>query len=59
VDISPKSQNTQDTIHKPHAAQEKGSSMCGCFNPSYKKNKIPIGANTETKYRVETEGKAL
>ena len=34
MDISPKVQNTQDTIHKPHEAQEKGRQKCGYIDPS-------------------------
>ena len=30
VDISPKVQNTQDSIHRPYEAQE-GRPKCGCF----------------------------
>jgi len=37
VDISPKAQNTQDMIHRPHEAQEEGKPKCGCFNPSQKR----------------------
>jgi hypothetical protein len=33
VNIIPETQNTQDTIHKPHEAQE-GKQMCGYFDPS-------------------------
>jgi hypothetical protein len=33
VDISPKAQNNQDTIHRPHEAQERRP-KCGCFSPS-------------------------
>jgi len=31
--IAPKAWNTQDTIHRPHEAQE-GRPKCGCFRPS-------------------------
>jgi hypothetical protein len=31
-----KAQNTQYIIHKPHEAQEKGRSKCGCSSPSQK-----------------------
>jgi len=44
VDISTKSQNTQDTIHRPHEAQEEGRPKCGCFSHSY---------NGEQKYSQE------
>jgi hypothetical protein len=33
-DISPEAQNTRDTIHKPHEAQEERRQKCGYFNPS-------------------------
>ena len=36
MDISPKAQNTQDTIYRTHEAQEEGRPKCGCFSPSYK-----------------------
>jgi hypothetical protein len=29
----PRSLNTEDTIHRPHEAQEEGR-RCGCFGPS-------------------------
>jgi hypothetical protein len=29
VDISPTAPNNQDTIHRPHEAQEEGRSKCG------------------------------
>jgi hypothetical protein len=29
-------QNTQDTIHRPHEAQEEGRTKCGYFGPSKK-----------------------
>jgi len=32
--VAPKAQNTQDTIHRPHEAQEEGRPNCGCFSPS-------------------------
>ena len=32
--ISPKAQNTQDTIHRQHEAQEERRPKCGCFGPS-------------------------
>ena len=34
VDISPKAQNIQDTIHRPHEAKEEGRQKFGYFNPS-------------------------
>jgi hypothetical protein len=57
VDTSPKAPNNQDTIHRPHEAQEKGRPKCGYFVPSYKENKILTGAKMEIKCRAETEGK--
>jgi hypothetical protein len=33
VDFSSEAQNTQDTIHRPHEAQEKGRPKCGYFSP--------------------------
>jgi hypothetical protein len=58
VDISPKAPNIQDTIHRPHEAQEEGRPKCGCFCP-LKENKIFTGANIEIKCRAETKGKAI
>jgi hypothetical protein len=34
MDISPKSQNIQDTIDRPHEAQE-GRPKCGCFGQCF------------------------
>ena len=34
ISFSPKAQNTQDTIYRPHEAQEEGRPKCGCFSPS-------------------------
>jgi hypothetical protein len=31
MDISPEAQNTQDTIPRPHEAQEEGRPNCGYF----------------------------
>ena len=36
MDIRPKAQYTQDTIHRTHEAQEKGRAKCGCSGPSQK-----------------------
>ena len=57
MDISPKSPNIQDTIHKPHEAQEEGKLKCGYLSPSYKDNKVLTGANMEIKCRAETTQK--
>ena len=43
MDISPKAQNKQDTIHRPQEAQEEGRPKCGCFGFSEKGNKILTG----------------
>ena len=59
MDISPKALNTQDTIHRPHEAQEEGRPNCGCFGSSEKQNKILTRANIWIKCRAETEGKAI
>ena len=32
--ISPEAQNTQDTIQRPHEAQEEKRPKSGCFSPS-------------------------
>ena len=32
--LSPEAQNTQNTIHRPHEAQEEGRQKCGYFGPS-------------------------
>jgi hypothetical protein len=36
VDIILEAQNTHDTVHRPHEAQEEGKPKCGYFNPSQK-----------------------
>ena len=59
MDISPKTQNKQDTIHRLQEAQEEGRPKCECFGFSEKGNKILTGAIMETKYGAETEGKAI
>jgi hypothetical protein len=59
VDISPKYQNSQDTIHRPHEAQEEGRSKGGFFGPSRKRSKIPMGGDSETKFVAEIEGKSI
>ena len=61
MDISQKVSNTQDTIHRPHEAQEERP-KCEYFDPSYKWwwwDKIPMGGDTESKCGAETEGKAI
>jgi hypothetical protein len=58
VDISPKALNTQDTIHRPHEAQEEGRPMDGFFSPSYKREhphrSRGIGMRQEVSGRGET-----
>ena len=45
--ICPEAQNTQDTIHQPHKAQEEGRRpKCGCF--SSLKGEQNRGGNMET-----------
>jgi hypothetical protein len=53
VDFSLKAHNTQDKIHSPCEAQDKGRPKYGCFRG----NKILKGGNTVTKCGTETEGK--
>jgi hypothetical protein len=48
VDISPKAQNTQDTIHRPYEAQEEGRPKCGWIFQSY--------LERGRKYSLEVEG---
>jgi hypothetical protein len=58
VDISPRAQNIQDTIHRPHEAQEGENQSVGALVLLKWGNKILTGGN-ETKYRAKTEGKAV
>jgi hypothetical protein len=58
VNISPKVQNTQDTIHRPYEAQEEGRPECASVLLRWG-NKILTGGNMETKCEAETEGKAI
>jgi hypothetical protein len=59
VDINPKALNSQDTIRKTHETQEEERPMCECFSPSENGKENTPGRRTETKYGVETEGKAI
>jgi hypothetical protein len=59
VDISPKAQDTQDILHRPHEAQEEGRQSVDALVFLRRGNKILTGANMETKYGAETEGKAI
>jgi hypothetical protein len=52
VDISPKAQNTQDTIYRPHEAEDASVLL-------RRVNKILIGGNMVTKSGAKTEGKAI
>jgi hypothetical protein len=58
VDISPKGQNIQDKIHRPPKAQEQGRPSVGASVLLRKGDKIFTGANMETKYGAESDGKA-
>jgi hypothetical protein len=59
VDISPEAWNTQDTIHRPHEAQEEGRPKCDTSFLLRRGKKIPIVGDTETKCEAETEGKSI
>jgi hypothetical protein len=43
VYISPEVQNNQDTIHRPHDAQEEGRPWCGYFGLSLKRDQNTYG----------------
>ena len=58
MDVSPKAQNKQVTIHRPLEAQEEGTPKYECFGSSEKGNKILTGAIIETKCGAESEGRA-
>ena len=49
-------QNSQNTIHKPHETQEEWRPKCGYFDPSKKKDQILMEGVTETKCGAESEG---
>jgi hypothetical protein len=59
MDFSPKAQNSQDTIHRPHEAQEEGTPKCGCLVLLRRGNKILMRANTQKKCGAETKGKGI
>jgi hypothetical protein len=61
VDISPKAQIAQNTIHRPHEGQEEGRTKYGYFVQSFLEvgNKISMRRDTETKGGTQTEGKAI
>jgi hypothetical protein len=46
VDINPKVQNIQDTIHRPYEAKEVGRPKCGCSVLLRRGNKILTGGKT-------------
>ena len=58
MDISPEAQNTQDTIHRQHEAQEEDQSM-DTLVPLMRGNKISLEGYAEGSYGAETEGKAI
>ena len=55
----PKAPNNQDTIHRPHEAQAERRPKCVYFSLLRRRNKIPMGGDTETKCGAETEEKAI
>ena len=57
MDFSPEVQNTQDTIHRPHEAQEKEDHSVDTLVLLRKGNKIPM--ERVTKFRAETEGMTI
>jgi hypothetical protein len=59
VGISPKARNIQDTIHKPHEAQEERPHVDDALALLRRGNKIAMGANIETKCRAEIEKKTI
>jgi hypothetical protein len=59
VNTSPKAQNTQDAIHRPHEAQEEERPNYRHFGPLRKVNKLFMRANMDMKCGTETEGKAI
>jgi hypothetical protein len=56
VNISPETQNTQDTIYKTQENQEEGRPMCGTSLLLRIGNKIPMKGVTETKFGAKTKG---
>ena len=59
MNINPKVQLTQNTIHRPHEGQEEGRPHVDTSILLRRGIKIPIGGNLETKGRVVTKGKAI
>jgi hypothetical protein len=59
VDISPKAQNTQDTIHRLPEAQKEGQPKCGASVLLRTGRKVLKGANTEKKCGADIEIKAI
>jgi hypothetical protein len=49
----------QNTIHRPHEAQEEGNQSMDALVLLRRRNKILMVGNTETKCRVETERKTI
>jgi hypothetical protein len=58
VDISPQSQNTQDTIRKTHENQEEGRPKDTSILLR-RGNKIPMEGFSETNCEAETEGMTI
>jgi len=56
VDISPKAQIIQDTIHRAHKAQEEVQMLRPFLEGG---THIFIGEDIETKFGAETEGMAI
>jgi hypothetical protein len=59
VDISPETQNTQDTICKTYETQKKEDQSVYTLILLRRGNKIPMEEFTETKFEVETEGRTI
>ena len=59
MDISPEAQNTQIQFTDHMKLKKKEDHSVGASVFLRKGNKILMGANIETKYRAETEGKAI
>jgi hypothetical protein len=57
--ISPETQNTQDTIHRPHEAQKEGRPSVDNSVLLRRGNKIPMEGVSETKCGAKTKGKAI
>ena len=58
MDISPETQNTQDTICKTHETQEEDQSV-DTLILFIRGNKIPMEGVTETKFGAELKGRII